>query len=123
MEAKPYAPLSAEEERVIVFGGTEPPGSGEYDEFFEDGIYVCRRCGQPLFDAKAKFDAGCGWPSFDDEVPGAVRRLPDKDGMRTEIRCAQCDGHLGHVFEGEKLTAKDARHCVNSLSLRFIPRS
>lgn len=123
MPMKQFHSLTPEEERVIVHGGTEPPGSGEYHEFFQHGTYVCRRCGAELFDAVAKFRSGCGWPSFDDEVPGAVKRISDRDGMRTEIRCAQCDGHLGHVFEGEKMTEKDTRHCVNSLSLRFIPRA
>ncbi|GEM_PF-7059133 len=122
MSSTHFHPLTPEEERVIVHGGTEPPGSGEYDAFFADGMYVCRRCSAPLFDAKAKFDAGCGWPSFDEEMPGAVTRIPDRDGLRTEIRCASCDGHLGHVFAGENMTAKDTRHCVNSLSLRFVPR-
>ena len=115
-----YNPLTDEEAYVIVSRGTEAPFSGEYDDFYKDGTYICRRCNNPLFSSKAKFDAGCGWPAFDENFPGAVRQLPDPDGKRTEIRCANCDAHLGHVFTGEHMTAKDTRHCVNSLSIRFI---
>ena len=114
--------LTPEEERVIVHKGTERPFSGEYDHFFKDGTYVCRRCNNPLFTAQAKFDSGCGWPSFDENFPNAVKRLPDPDGYRTEIECANCGAHLGHVFLGERLTDKNTRHCVNSLSIRFIPK-
>ncbi len=113
--------LTPEESRVIEDKGTEAPFSGEYDNFYEPGTFICRRCNQPLFSAKAKFDAGCGWPAFDDTVPGAVKELPDPDGRRTEIECGNCGGHLGHVFRGEQHTEKDTRHCVNSLSIKFIP--
>lgn len=113
--------LTPEEARVIEQRGTEAPFSGEYDRFFTPGTYLCRRCNSPLYDAETKFDAGCGWPAFDDDFPHAVKRLTDIDGLRTEIRCAHCDAHLGHVFEGEGHTTKDTRHCVNSLSLKFIP--
>ena len=114
--------LTTEEKRIIEDKGTERPFSGEYDDFYKDGAYICRRCNAPLFSSKAKFDAGCGWPAFDENFPNAVLRLPDADGQRTEIECANCHAHLGHVFEGELLTEKDTRHCVNSLSIRFIPQ-
>jgi peptide-methionine (R)-S-oxide reductase len=116
-----FNPLTSDESRVIVGRGTEIPFSGEYDNFYQEGMYICRRCNNPLYSAKAKFDAGCGWPAFDDTVPGAVKQLPDADGRRVEIECANCGAHLGHVFTGEHLTDKDTRHCVNSVSVRFIP--
>ena len=113
--------LSAEEEQVIVYKGTEMPFTGKYNTFWKKGTYVCKRCGTKLYHSEHKFEAGCGWPSFDEEIPEAVNRLPDPDGMRVEIECAQCGAHLGHVFTGEHLTKKNTRHCVNSLSMEFIP--
>lgn len=113
--------LTPEEEDIIKYKGTETSFTGEYDDFFKDGTFICRRCNAPLFSSKAKFDANCGWPAFDENFPDAVKRLPDEDGQRTEIQCANCGAHLGHVFEGEGFTEKDTRHCVNSLSIRFIP--
>ena len=114
--------LTAEETRVIVNKGTEGPFTGEYDDFFVEGTYVCRRCEAPLYVSDAKFHSGCGWPSFDQEIEDAVRRVPDPDASRVEIECAACAGHLGHVFVGEGFTAKNTRHCVNSISLKFVPK-
>ena len=117
----PYNHLSAEESRVIVNKGTERTFTGEYDKLFSPGTFICRRCNNPLYSAEAKFNSGCGWPSFDEEYPDSVERHVDADGRRIEITCARCQAHLGHVFEGEGFTDKDTRHCVNSLSIRFIP--
>jgi peptide methionine sulfoxide reductase msrA/msrB len=113
--------LTPEEERVILYKGTEAAFTGKYENFWSEGVYVCKNCGAPLFKSDSKFDAKCGWPSFDDALPGAVKRIPDPDGQRIEIECAKCGAHLGHVFTGEKFTPKNTRYCVNSISMNFDP--
>ena len=121
MASTSYNELTPRERDVIEARGTEAAFSGEYDDFYKAGTYVCRRCNARLYRSEDKFDAHCGWPAFDDEIVGAVKRLPDPDGERIEIECANCGGHLGHVFLGERLTENDTRHCVNSLSMKFVP--
>lgn len=117
---RPMPPLTDAERRIIVDRGTEQAFTGKYWNHFEGGTYVCRQCGAPLYVSDSKLKSDCGWPSFDDEIAGAVKRQPDADGQRTEIICAACGGHLGHVFVGEALTKKDTRHCVNSASIVFV---
>ncbi|OCL83607.1 methionine-R-sulfoxide reductase [Arcobacter porcinus] len=115
--------LNEKERYVIEDKGTERAFTGIYNDFYEEGLYICKKCEAPLYKSEDKFKSGCGWPSFDDEVEKAIKRVPDIDGRRVEIVCASCDGHLGHVFEGESFTQKNIRHCVNSISLKFIKNS
>ncbi len=116
-----YNKLNSFERYVILDKGTEPAFTGKFNKHKKDGTYICKQCNAPLYRSDDKFDSGCGWPSFDDEIDGAVKRTIDADGRRTEITCANCGGHLGHVFIGEGFTDKNTRHCVNSVSLNFKP--
>lgn len=118
-----FNPLSPQEQYVILNKGTDRPWTGDYYDKKDAGIYICKQCNNPLYRSDDKFDSHCGWPSFDDEIPGSVKRVPDADGERTEIICTNCQGHLGHVFTGEQFTEKNTRHCVNTSSLRFVSKA
>ena len=121
MDGKKINSLTIEEKLVLIDKQTEAPFTGEYDTFFESGTYICRQCNTPLYKSDSKFHSGCGWPGFDQEIDGAVKKIADPDGQRVEIVCNNCGGHLGHVFTGEQFTEKNTRHCVNSISLKFVP--
>lgn len=121
MNESNYNQLTPDESYVIENKGTERPFTGEYDDFYQEGVYTCRKCNAELYRSDTKFDAHCGWPAFDQEIPGAVKNLPDPDGSRTEVECINCGGHLGHVFYGEGFTPTNSRHCINSLSMKFVP--
>ena len=121
MDGKKINSLTIEEKLVLIDKQTEAPFTGEYDTFFESGTYICRQCNTPLYKSDSKFHSGCGWPGFDQEIDGAVKKIADPDGQRVEIVCNNCGGHLGHVFTGEQFTEKNTRHCVNSIPLKFVP--
>ena len=117
-----YNKLNPEERWVILNKGTEFAFTGKYTDHFVEGTYICKRCNAPLYKSDDKFHSGCGWPAFDDEIKNSIKRVADADGMRVEIMCKNCGGHLGHVFEGEQMTKKNSRHCVNSISIKFVPK-
>ena len=119
-ERNEWNELTPDEKRIMINKGTEYPNTGEYNSFYEKGTFVCRQCEFPLYRSETKFNSGCGWPSFDDQIAKNVEHVLDADGRRTEIVCANCKGHLGHVFFGERFTEKDTRHCVNSISMKFV---